>query len=193
MRKLARIGLIIALLLTIGSPVNGVAAAPPKKPETKAPALTGPQKVVWDYYTAYLAYQEYQLKKGDKKVKPVPNKTLDPSFVTQHFIDSYKRLMQEDKKTTPPGEVGFLDYDPIICGQDFPSSMTGSTVDLVENTGTEATIKVGWAGFDPPATPFIVKLKKQDQGWRIDAIVCSGDDFDSKYQKMQEWDKQQKK
>jgi hypothetical protein len=191
MWKLARIGLIIALLLTIGSPVNGVAAAPPEKPEAKAPALTEPQKVVWDYYTAVLAYQQYR--DGDKKGEPVPDKTLDPSFVTQHFIDSYKRLMAEDKKTTPPGEVGFLDYDPIICGQDSPISMTGTAVDLVENTGSEATLKVGWAGFDPPATPFIVKLKKQEQGWRIDAIVCGGDDFDSKYQKMQEWYKQQKK
>lgn len=191
--KLARIGLIIALLFSIGSPVNDAAAAPPKKPVTKAPALTGPQKVVWDYFAAYLAWLQYDFKKGDQTVKPVPNKTLDPIFVTQHFIDSYKRLMEGNKKTTPPGEVGFLDYDPIICGQDFPDSMTGSSVDLVENTGTEATIKVGWAGFDPPATPFIVKLKKQDQGWRIDAIVCGGDDFDSKYQKMQGWYKQQKK
>jgi hypothetical protein len=193
MRKLARIGLIIALLLTIGSPLYGEESGKQKEPGKKATAFSEPQKVVWDYYTAYLAYQEYQLKKGDKKVKPVPNKTLDQSFVTQHFTDSFKRLMQEDKKTTPPGEVGFLDYDPFICGQDSPSGMTGSTVDLVDNTGTEATIKVGWGGFDPPAPPFIVKLKKQDQGWRIDAIVCGGDDFDSKYQKMQEWAKQQKK
>jgi Protein of unknown function (DUF3828) len=182
--KLARIGLIMALLLTIGSPVNSVSAAPPKKPVTKAPALTGPQKVVWDYYAAYIAYQNYDLKKGDKTVKPVPNRTLDPSFVTQHFIDSYQKLMAEDKKTTPPGEVGLLDYDPIICGQDFPDTMAGSSVVLVNNTGTAATVKVGMAGFTPPAPPFIVKLKKLKQGWRIDAIVCHGKDFDSLYRAM---------
>ncbi|MGO9174817.1 MAG: DUF3828 domain-containing protein [Desulfobaccales bacterium] len=191
--QLARIGLIIVLSVALGSPVMGQAAEKQSEPVKNPTGLSEPQKVVWDYFAAYIAYSEYEAKKGDKTVKPVPKRSLDPSFVTQHFIDSYHKLMQEDKKTTPPGEVGYLDYDPIICGQDFPDSMTGSAVDLVENTGTEATIKVGWAGFDPPATPFMVKLKKQDQGWRIDAIVCGGDDFDSKYQKMQEWYKQQKK
>ena len=191
--KLAKIGLILLFLVALGSPVMGQAAEKQSEPVKNPTGLSEPQKVVWDYFAAYIAYSEYEAKKGDKTVKPVPNRSLDPSFVTQHFIDSYQKLMQADKKTRGSAEIGFLDYDPIICGQDFPDSMTGSAVDLVENTGTEATIKVGWAGFDPPATPFIVKLKKQDQGWRIDAIVCNGDDFDSKYQKMQEWYKQQKK
>ncbi len=191
--KLAKIGLIVLLLVTIGSPVMGQSSDKQGKPAKDAPGLSEPKKVVGDYFAAYIAYSEYELKKRDKTVKPVPNRSLDPSFVTRHFIDSYQQLMQADKKTRGSAEIGFLDYDPIICGQDFPDSMTGSAVDLIENTGTEATIKVGWAGFDPPATPFIVKIKKQDQGWRIDAIVCNGDDFDSKYQKMQEWYKQQKK
>lgn len=191
--KLAKIGLIMLLLVSIGSPVMGEASEKQSEPVKNTTGLSEPQKVVWDYFAAYIAYSDYELKKGDKTVKPVPNRSLDPSFVTQHFIDSYHKLMQEDEKTKAPGEVGYLDYDPIICGQDFPDSMAGSSVVLVENTGTEATVKVGFAGFTPPAPPLIVKLKKLPEGWRIDAILCGKDDFDSKYKAIKKLEKQQKK
>ena len=189
MRKPAGIWLLIALLFSIGSPVNGMAA----KPAPGAEALTGPRKVVWDYYAAYIAFQQYDTKKGDKTVSAVPNRSLDPNFVTLHFIDSYKRLMAENDKLTPKGEVGPLDYDPIICGQDFPESMAGSAVVLVRNTGAAATVKVGMGGFSPPAAPFIVGLKKQKQGWRIDSVLCSGKDFDSLYRDMKKEGEKQKK
>ena len=191
--KLLKIGLIMLLLVTLGSPVMGQASEKQKEPVKNATGLSEPQKVVWDYFAAYIAYSEYESKKGDKTVKPVPNRSLDPSFVTQHFIDSYHKLMQEDEKTKAPGEIGYLDYDPIICGQDFPNSMAGSSVVLVENTGTEATVKVGFAGFTPPAPPFPVKLKKLPEGWRIDAILCDGKDFDAKCEEIKKLDKQEKK
>ena len=79
--------------------------------------------------------------------------------------------MQENEKTTPPGEVGFLDYDPIICAQDWPESMARASVVLVKNTETEASVKVDLWG-KKSAPPLMVKLKKLPDGWRIDAIVC---------------------
>lgn len=190
--KLAKIGLIILLWVTMGSPFNGEASDKQGEPGKNTTGLSEPQKVVWDYFEAYIAYSEYELKKGDKTVKPVPNQSLSPIFVTQHFTDSYHKLMQENEKTKAPGEVGYLDYDPIICGQDFPNSMAGSSVVLVENTGTEATVKVGFAGFTPPAPPFIVKLKKLPEGWRIDAILCDGKDFDAKCEEIKKLAKQEK-
>jgi hypothetical protein len=84
------------------------------------------------------------------------------------------------------------DYDPIICGQDYPRSMASASVVLVKNTGTEATVKVAFAEFRDDS-PRIVKLKKLPEGWRIDAIVGGKDDFDSLYQGMKKWEKQQKK
>ncbi len=185
MRKTAGIGLLMALLLTIGSSSIGMAAA-------KAPAFSELQKVVLDYYKAYIAYQQYDLKKADKTLKPIPDRSLDPLFVTQHFADSYKKLMEENDKLTPKGEVGPLDYDPIICGQDFPDNIAGTSVVLVKTIGTESSVKVGMGGFTPPAPPFIVKLKQQTQGWRIDSISCDGDDFDSLYQGMKKDEKHKK-
>lgn len=186
-------GLTLALLFTTGSLINGAAAAPQKEPAIKAAALTGPQKVVWDYYAAYIVWLQYDFNRGDKTVKPVPNRSLDTSFVTRHFIDSYHKMMQEDEKTKGSAEIGYLDYDPIICGQDFPDNMAGSSVVLVKNTGTTATVKVGMAGFTHPAPPFIVKLKKQQEGWRIDAILCHGKDFDAVFRAMKKEEKRQKK
>jgi len=195
MIKLAGIGLIIVLLVALGSPVQGAVAEKQGEPVKNTPGLSEPQKVVWDYFAAYIAWLNYDLNKGDEKVKtikPVSNRSLDPSYVTQHYIASYNKLMQEDKKTTPIGEVGFLDYDPIICGQDFPDNMDSASVVLVNNTETEATVKVGFSKFTVDS-PRIIKLKKLPEGWRIDAIGCDGQDFDSLYQGMVKWYKQQKK
>ena len=74
--KLARIGLIILLLVTIGSPVVGQAAEKQSEPVKNATGLSEPQKVVWDYFAAYIAWSEYDLKKGDKTVKACPQSKL---------------------------------------------------------------------------------------------------------------------
>ena len=192
--KLLKIGLIMLLLVTLGSPVPGQGSDKQGEPEKTAAGLSEPQKVVWDYFAAYIAWLEYDGKKGDetfKTIKPVPNRSSDPGYVTQHYIDSYHKLMQENEKTTPPGEVGFLDYDPIICAQDWPESMARASVVLVKNTETEASVKVDLWG-KKSAPPLMVKLKKLPDGWRIDAIVCGKDDFDSLYQAMKKKDQQRK-
>ncbi len=70
--------------------------------------------------------------------------------------------------------------------------MARASVVLVKNTGTEASVKVNLSG-QKSEKPLIVKLKKLQEGWRIDAIVCGKDDFDSLYKGMVKWYKQQKK
>ena len=193
--KLFRIGFIIVLLVALSSSIMGEASEKQSEPVKNAAGLSEPQKVVWDYFAAYISWLKYDFKKGDataNSIKPVPNRSLDPGYVTQHYIDSYNKLMQENEKTTPPGEVGFLDYNPIICGQDYPDNMDSASVVLVKNTGTEATVKVGFSEFTVDS-PRIVKLKKLPEGWRIDAILCGKEDFDSLYQGMKKWETQQKK
>ena len=127
-----------------------------------------------------------------KPKQPVPNRSLDPSYVTQHYIDSYKKLMQENEKTTPPGEVGFLDYDPIICAQDYPENMVHASVVLVNNTGTEASVKVNLSG-QKSEQPLIVKLKKLQKIGGLMLLFVTENDFDSLYKAMVKWAKQQKK
>ncbi|MDR3569121.1 MAG: DUF3828 domain-containing protein [Syntrophobacteraceae bacterium] len=191
MRKTARIGLLVTLLLSLGNPVSGVAAKPQKTPPPAA--LTGPTKVVWDYYAAYLAYLQNDFKKEDKTAKPAPDRSLDPGFVTAHFVASYQKLKAECDRLTPKGEVGPLDYDVIICAQDFPDSMAGSNVIVIKDTGTEASVRLGMGGFTPPAPPVIVNLKQEKKGWRIDAVLCNGQDFEALYKDIKKDQTKQKK
>jgi hypothetical protein len=182
------------LLVTLGSPVTGQSSEKQSEPVKNTTGLNEPQKVVGDYFAAYIAWSKYDDHQRDETVKPgepIPNRSLDPSYVTKHYIESYKKLMQENEKTTPMGEVGFLDYDPIIGAQDYPDNMAHASVVLVNNTGTEASVKVNLSG-QKSEKPLIVKLKKLQEGWRIDAIVCDGKDFDSLYKAMVKWSKQQK-
>ncbi len=193
--QLVKTGLVMLLIIILGHPVGGAAADNKSGPGKNAPAMSAPQKVVHDYYAAYIAWLKYDFKTGHNKVKSVrlvPNRSLDPALVTQHFIDSYQALMQENEKTTPKGEVGLLDYDPILCAQDYPDSMEHASLKVSSRTDTDASVKVDLAG-QKSEPPVMVKLKKQGEGWRIDAIFCGGDDFDAMYQKIKQEAAQQKK
>jgi hypothetical protein len=194
MIKFTRIGFIIIFLVIISTPFTGQASDKQNKLVKNVTGEKEPQKLAWDYFEAYIAWLEQHFNKGDEAVtaiKPNPNRSLDPNFVTQHFIDSYNKLIQKDKKMTQPGMVGFLDHDPIICAQYFPDNMDRASFILVKNTGTEAVVKADLFGKETKP-PLIVKLMKLKEGWRIDAIVCGKDDFDSLFKKMKGWEKQQK-
>lgn len=105
--KLTRLGFIVVLLVIIGSTFNGEASERQNESVKNITGLTGPQKVVWDYFEAYLAWLEYNFNQRDetvKPIKPIPNRSLYPNFVTQHFIDSYNKLIQADRRMTPPGD-----------------------------------------------------------------------------------------
>ncbi len=81
--KLARIGLIIVLLVAIGSPVKGEASDKQRELVKNATGLNEAQKVVWDYFEAYISWL-YDFKKGDetvKPIKPILNRSLDSSYV----------------------------------------------------------------------------------------------------------------
>jgi hypothetical protein len=190
--KVLRLVVITVVVAALACHVLAAAAAKPGESGKNAAKLSEPQQVVLNYYEAYIARLNYDVKKGDENVKPVPDRRLDPAFVTRHYIDSYNRLMAEDQKTTPPGEIGFLDHDPILCAQDYPDNLAHASLVLVKDTGTEAVVKTNLSG-QKSERPFTVKLKKLPEGWRLDAVMCGQDDFDSLYRKMVQWSKKQKK
>jgi hypothetical protein len=139
-------------------------------------ALKGPATVVREYFAAYLAWLNYKFSKGTKETKPseaVPDKSLDPNYVTRHFIEAYKKLMAENAKAGKE-EVGILDHDPIICAQDSPDDMSKASIVVAQRVSKDAVVKVNLWG-SKEVTPFIVKLKKQQEGWRINAILCPGE------------------
>jgi hypothetical protein len=53
-----------------------------------------------------------------------------------------------------------LDYDPILCAQDFPENLAKSSFLLVDKTKNDALVKVDlWETKE--VKPMMVKLKKQ--------------------------------
>lgn len=92
--RLARIVLIMIFLVALGSAVNGETSDKQGALAKNTVAINKPQEVVRYYFTAYIAWLQYDLKKEGNTLKLVPNLSLDPSYVTQHYIESYKKLMQ---------------------------------------------------------------------------------------------------
>ncbi|MBU4233780.1 MAG: YbjP/YqhG family protein [Proteobacteria bacterium] len=143
--KAARIGGLLLLLALIGNPVQSQQSIEPRLPQENTGNFKEPDKVVREYYAAYIAFLQYGENQRTGKVKQtklISDKKLDLNYVTQHFIDSYNKLIQENKRTTPPGEVGLLDYDPILCAQDFPENLAQSSFILVDKTKNDASVKV---------------------------------------------------
>jgi hypothetical protein len=186
--KAARIGGLLLLLALIGSPVQSQQSIEPRLPQGNTGNFKDPEKVVREYYAVYIAFLQYDEDQRSGKVKQtklIPDKRFDLNYVTQNFIDSYNKLMQENEKTTTPGEVGLLDYDPILCAQDFPESLAQSSFILVDKTKNDASVKVDLWG-TKEVKPMMVKLKKQKEGWRIDSIYCHGLNFESLYNRIKE-------
>jgi hypothetical protein len=184
--KPAGIGVLLLLLALIGSPVEGQQSIQLRLPQENSRNVEEPEKVVREYFAAYIAFLQYDENQRRARVKPkniIPNRTLDLNYVTQHFVDSYNKLMQENERTTPPGEVGLLNYDPILGAQDFPENMAQASFVLADKSKNDAVVKVDLWG-RREGKPMMVKLKKQKEGWRIDSIECLGHDFESLYNRI---------
>ncbi|OAM26619.1 MULTISPECIES: DUF3828 domain-containing protein [Eikenella] len=48
----------------------------------------------------------------------------------RHFSADLKAVYQEDQRHTPEGEVGCIDYDPVIAGQDWDRGSLKRTLEI---------------------------------------------------------------
>ncbi len=71
------------------------------------------------------------------------------------------------------GEIGALDFDPIIDGQDY--QIGNLKIDVVETDSSHATAAVSFLNFNKLTNLKMQMLKEQD-GWRIDDIIWAGKD-----------------
>ncbi len=101
-----------------------------------------------------------------KDAKGVPFGTT--AEINRLFTPSLARLIDADAKAAAKrGDVGVLDGDPFIDGQDF--EVSDVTVDVKESGADKAvgTVKFKNFGKDVVVTHDLVNTK---QGWRIDEI-----------------------
>ena len=88
------------------------------------------------------------------------------------FSAATAKLILDDAEASK-GEIGALDFDPIIDAQDY--QITNLKIDVAETDASHATAAVSFLNFKKPTKLKMAMLKEKD-GWRIDDIIWSGKD-----------------
>jgi len=79
-----------------------------------------------------------------------------------------RTLFDKDAAETQGGEVGRLDFNPIVDGQDW--EIGGLTLKEVYRSGGEARVRADFANFGKPRS-LLFSLVREDWEWRIDDIA----------------------
>jgi len=140
--KSKRIRSMFALMMALGALLPACVSAP----ASNRPA---PDQVTRDFYAWYLSYAE--------KANPLVDKAYRASdALSSEFV---ARL---DEFT-----AGEMDFDPILCAQDAPASVTVAAPAI---SGATATVRVetSFAGHS-----FEVRLAQQAGAWKITEVVCA--------------------
>lgn len=78
-----------------------------------------------------------------------------------------KALFEADRERTPEGEVGALDFDPFVNGQDY--DLSDLVIEEPTVSGEAATTTVRFANFDQKNVLAISMVKEPD-GWKVDDV-----------------------
>jgi uncharacterized protein DUF3828 len=79
-------------------------------------------------------------------------------------------LVDKDEKETPEGEVGRIDWDVFINGQDW--KLSGLKISLVSKNADRAQVRAIFKNFDK-ANDMLFDLVRENGAWRIDDIQAT--------------------
>ena len=113
-----------------------------------AAAQTGPAETI----TA--VYKRYQ-------------KQRDAKLPRDAYSTRMKNLIDADRKRTPKGDVGRLDFDPVVNGQDW--EIKSLAVSATETNGERVTVRATFTNFDQPQE-IVFSVMRVSQRWVIDDI-----------------------
>ena len=91
----------------------------------------------------------------------------DKAGLPHIYSKRLQALIDKDAKETPEGEVGRIDWDVFIDGQDW--KLTELKIARVSQTATEAKVRATFKNFDNPSD-MLFYLVLEDGHWRIDDI-----------------------
>jgi Protein of unknown function (DUF3828) len=77
-------------------------------------------------------------------------------------------LLDKDEKETPEGEVGRIDWDVVVDGQDW--QLSELKIAEVSRSETAAQVRASFKNFDTPCD-MLYTLVLEDGHWRIDDIA----------------------
>ena len=126
-----------------------LACAAVLSPPVLAQPFETPQDLLDAFYAPYLS--------GD--IPP------DEEDFRSEFLNG---LYEADAENTPDGEMGALDFDPYIDGQDF--DIADFEIGEASIRGDKARVAVDFTNFGEPRH-IVYELVHEDGGWRIDDLV----------------------
>jgi Protein of unknown function (DUF3828) len=91
----------------------------------------------------------------------------DQAGLPHVFSKRLQALVDKDAKETPEGEVGRIDWDVFIDGQDW--KLTELKITPVSQTSSQAQVRATFQNFDRPSD-MLFDLVLEDGHWRIDDI-----------------------
>jgi hypothetical protein len=93
---------------------------------------------------------------------------------TPFFSTRLNALYAADAEATPEGEVGALDFDPVIAGQDF--KISDLEIGTPETEGGATHVSVGFDNMGEKVT-LDYSLVRESDGWKVDDIERKGGDY----------------
>lgn len=91
-----------------------------------------------------------------------------PSPYTPFFSRSLNELLQNDADATPEGEVGAIDFDPVISGQDGEAKNVEMSPPILMDDRAE--LEVSFRNGDEAVTLYYT-LVREGKGWKVDDIA----------------------
>jgi len=91
----------------------------------------------------------------------------DQAGLPHVFSKRLQTLIDKDAKETPEGEVGRIDWDVFIDGQDW--KLTELKITPMSQTSSHAQVRATFKNFDKPSD-MLFDLVLEDGHWRIDDI-----------------------
>ncbi|KAA0699430.1 DUF3828 domain-containing protein [Neorhizobium sp. P12A] len=98
--------------------------------------------------------------------------TDGPTPYAPYFSDHLNGLFQDDLKKTQPGDVGAIDFDPVIAGQD--GKATHVKIGKPDVDGDNAKVVVNFENGGPVTLYYT--LVREHGGWKVDDIADKAGD-----------------
>lgn len=96
----------------------------------------------------------------------------EPKLPKGIYSPRLQKLFDADRKRTPKGDIGRLDFDPVINGQDW--EIKSVTATEANRQGDRATVRVTFTNFGK-AQEIVYNLVRGSQRWQIDEIASQKD------------------
>lgn len=116
---------------------------------------------------------------------PTPEALLE-AFYQPYLDDSFadddssfrsralQALYDHDAEITPEGEIGAIEFDPFISGQDY--AISNLVIGAAGIAGDSASVTVTFDNFDQPVV-LDYSLVREDGGWKIDDVASSQGEY----------------